>query len=81
MLPFLLGDELVGRVDLKSDRQRGVLRVQSAWLEPGHDPRHVASELAAELRLACEWQGLGGVEVVPRGDLAGELAVAVQSAA
>ena len=77
VLPFLLGDALVGRVDLKSDRQAGVLRVQSAWLEPGHDAGHVAAELAAELSLAAGWLGLGAVEVAPRGDLAPQLAQAV----
>jgi uncharacterized protein YcaQ len=77
VLPFLLGEELVGRVDLKADRQNGVLRVQSAWLELGQDPQYVARELAAELATTAEWLGLGGVEVVPRGDLAKDLAGAV----
>ena len=77
VLPFLLGDTLVGRVDLKSDRQAGVLRVQSTWIEPGHDPRHVATELAAELALVAQWQGLGAIDVRPRGDLAPALAAVV----
>ena len=77
VLPFLLGEHLVGRVDLKADRQAGVLRVQSAWIEPGHDPQYVAGELAAELALAAQWLELEEVVVVPRGDLAKELAEAV----
>ncbi|GAB2467921.1 winged helix-turn-helix domain-containing protein [Jatrophihabitans fulvus] len=77
VLPFLLGEQLVGRVDLKSDRQAGVLRVQAAWIEPGHDPAHVAPELAAELASTASWLGLAAVEVVPRGDLAGPLAECV----
>ncbi len=77
VLPFLLGDELVARVDLKSDRQAGVLRVQSAWLEAGHDAGYVAGELAAELALTAQWLGLGAVAVRPRGDLAPALAAAV----
>jgi uncharacterized protein YcaQ len=77
VLPFLLGDTLVGRVDLKSDRQAGVLRVQSAWIELGHDPHYVAAELAEELALTAAWQGLDRIEVVERGDLAKELAGAL----
>ncbi|MDQ2795841.1 MAG: winged helix DNA-binding domain-containing protein [Actinomycetota bacterium] len=76
VLPFLLGDALVGRVDLKSDRQTGVLRVQSSWIEAGHDPRYVAGELARELAGTATWLGLGGVLVMPHGDLSSELALA-----
>jgi uncharacterized protein YcaQ len=69
VLPFLLGDELVGRVDLKADRQRSTLLVQSAWGEPGiHEPE-VATELLAELRSMAGWLGLETVELVGRGDL------------
>ncbi|HEY3553118.1 MAG TPA: crosslink repair DNA glycosylase YcaQ family protein [Solirubrobacterales bacterium] len=77
VLPFLLGDRLVARVDLKSDRQAGVLRVQSAFAEPGTDPAHVAKELAEELRLLSEWLSLGGVSVARKGDLAPALRKAV----
>jgi uncharacterized protein YcaQ len=68
--PFLLGEQFVARVDLKADRARGELRVNSAWLEPGQDPTHVAAELSAELQRLAAWQGLSAVEVLPRGDLA-----------
>jgi uncharacterized protein YcaQ len=78
VLPFLLGDALVGRVDLKSDRQAGVLRVQAAHAEPGADRAVVAPELAAELRLAAAWLDLDRVEVMPRGDLAADLAAALR---
>ena len=78
VLPFLLGDELVGRCDLKADRQGRQLLVQAAYLEPGHDARRVAGELAAELRSMQAWLGLGGVLVGPRGDLADELRRAVR---
>jgi uncharacterized protein len=74
VLPFLLGEDLVARVDLKSDRDRSALRVQGAFAEEGVDQGHVAAELAAELRLVADWLGLQEVAVAPRGDLAGALA-------
>ena len=77
MLPFLLGDQLVARVDLKSDRQAGALRVQAAYLEDGHDPHYVSSELADELWLTADWLGLDRVQVVSRGDLSRDLQRAI----
>jgi uncharacterized protein YcaQ len=69
VLPFLLGDELVGRVDLKADRVNRALLVQSAWAEPGVNAREVASELMEELRLMASWLELDRIEVTARGDL------------
>jgi len=81
VLPFLLGDRLAARVDLKSDRQAGVLRVVGAFAEPGVEEGVVARELADELRLVAEWQGLVAVEVGRKGDLAPALRKAVADAA
>lgn len=72
-LPILLGDTVVGRVDLKNDRQARVLRVQAAWAEPAA-PADTAGRLAQVLRETALWQGLDEIVVVPRGNLAEGLA-------
>ncbi|RBY85212.1 winged helix-turn-helix domain-containing protein [Blastococcus sp. TF02A-26] len=74
VLPFLLGDRLVARADLKADRRAGALLVQAVHAEAGVDRAEVATELAAELRLMADWLQLDRVVVAGAGDLAPELA-------
>jgi uncharacterized protein YcaQ len=63
VLPFLLGDALVARVDLKSDRQAGVLRVQAAHVESGA-PADATLALAGALRRMADWLGLEQILIV-----------------
>ena len=69
MLPFLLGEHIVGGVDLKADRKSGTLQVKGAYTEEGA-PVETAIELAAELERLAGWLGLSAIEVEPKGDLA-----------
>lgn len=73
-LPFLMGDKIVARVDLKADRAVGALRVESAHVEGHAEPGAVAEALRGELERMAGWLGLGEVVVVGRGKLAAGLA-------
>lgn len=76
VLPFLEGDALTARVDLKADRKAGVLLVQASHAEPWAT-HETPRRLAEELKLMAGWLGLSDVRVEKRGDLAGELAAAI----
>jgi uncharacterized protein YcaQ len=73
VLPILLGDQLVGRIDLKADRSTRTLMVQSAWREPGVPESEVAEPIVAELMSMAGWLGLERIEFAHRGDLSDAL--------
>ncbi|MBV8393844.1 MAG: YcaQ family DNA glycosylase [Alphaproteobacteria bacterium] len=66
VLPFLLGDQLVGRVDLKADRQNDRLVAHAIHVEPGIARRSVEGPLREELRLMADWLGLSGLSLPKR---------------
>jgi uncharacterized protein YcaQ len=72
VMPFLEGDALTARVDLKADRKAGVLIVQASHAEPWASAA-TPVKLARELKLMAGWLGLDSVRVERRGDLAGAL--------
>jgi len=78
VLPFLEGDALTARVDLKADRKAGVLVVQASHAEPWASEA-TPVRLAQELKLMAGWLGLESVRVERRGDLAAALTATVGS--
>jgi uncharacterized protein len=79
VMPFLLDDRLVARIDLKADRAALALLVPSAHAEPGVRPADVVRALAAELRLMASWLKLERVVASRVGDLGAALANAIHS--
>jgi len=77
--PFLLGEDLVARVDLKADRNRNVLVVKSAFAEEGYDHDHIAFSLADELMMMAWWLGLERVSTGRKGNLMKSLRAALIS--
>ena len=61
VLPFLLGEDLVARVDLKADRAAGVLRVRKCTWEPGRGSDEDRHELESEMALMASWLDLAAV--------------------
>jgi hypothetical protein len=78
VLPVLLGDQLVARLDLKTDRAASALRVLAAHVEPGVSPREVAGPIASELGAIGRWLKTSEVSVARQGTLAAALGTAVQ---
>jgi uncharacterized protein YcaQ len=73
VLPFVVGDRIVARVDLKADRQSSVLIANGAFSEPEIDIAFVASELMQELHDMATWLGLDSVRIGDNGDLTSPL--------
>jgi uncharacterized protein YcaQ len=73
VLPFLLDDQLVARVDLKADRHAKVLRVNAAYKEDGIDTQRTSKELAKELTLMMQWLNLSDIQVQRKGNLSNAL--------
>lgn len=70
VLPYLHGETIVGRIDVKADRKAGVLLVKGAWHEEGVDPAEIATGLAQELGELARFQNLSSVDIANKGNLA-----------
>ena len=81
VLPFLLNDRIVARVDLKADRKAGQLLVLAVHPEKGIDVEQVTVALAAELATLATWLGLEHITVSRKGAFARELAAICKRAA
>jgi uncharacterized protein YcaQ len=75
--PFLLGEDLVARVDLKAERNKSVLVVKGAFVEDGYDHDQIAAPLADELMMMAQWLGLERVGTGTKGDLMQSLRTAL----
>lgn len=73
VLPFLDGEALAARVDLKASRAESTLLVQAAHLEAGAGEQQTATSLAAELRDMAAWLGLEKIRVMRKGALSTSL--------
>lgn len=70
VLPFLLGDRLAGRFDLKTLRDERVLHVKASFVEPWADLHEVAEAAVPALRRLAEFVGADDLRIERRGDLA-----------
>ncbi len=75
VLPFLLGDDLVGRIEVKADRKHGVMRVLGAWSEPGHEDEFTAAAMASSLRELAKHLQMDDFEHPQKGNLAALVAL------
>jgi len=73
VLPVLWGDSLVGRLDMKADRQQSTLLVKGSYAEPGAPVDRIAPDLVRELQAMAQWLGLARVDIAERGDMASTL--------
>ncbi len=79
VLPFLLDDRIVARVDLKADRKNGALLVLASHPEEGIDEERTVNAIAAELQHLARWLGLQSIKVSRRGAFARALAGEVRA--
>lgn len=79
VLPFLLADRIVARVDLKADRASSTLRVIGAFAEPEIEISETTAALVEELEAMREWLELESLEIGERGDLTPHLRRARQT--
>lgn len=73
VLPVLVDGHLVGRLDVKTDRQDGVLRIKAAHVEPGHDKADVAARVGPVVEDLRQMVGVDSIHIGRKGNLAAPL--------
>jgi uncharacterized protein YcaQ len=76
-LPVLHDNQIIGRIDLKNDRQNNCLIAKASWHEGGLFARTLNSStgaVAKHLAVVAKWQGCTQVQIEPKGNWALELA-------
>ncbi len=80
VFPFVFGDRIAARFDLKADRAAGALLVQASWREPFDlSEGQVAQAAAVELRRMADWLGLEAITVMERGNFTGPIRTALHN--
>ncbi len=70
VLPVMVDGELVARLDVKTDREKKVLRIKAAHAEAGRKTAAVADRVASAVRDLAQLVAVDSIDVAKRGDLA-----------
>lgn len=70
VLPVMVDGHLVSRLDVKTDREQGVLRIKASHAEPGHNDLATATRVADAIADLAQLVEVDAIDVARKGDLA-----------